>query len=279
MEQVLTIPEEITMVLSSSTANGASNKSAKGDYFEVQIEDGLKIPKTARNTNLRVEQADIWWTVPNIETGVNDKLYIFGPDTLDVDQLHTITIPQGLYDVSGLKQTILRELEVAGAKVSPSPLLSIEADEPTNKIEITLNYPTVYIDFTQGDTPRDILGFTNAIFGPFALITPQLAPNVAQFNTINYFIIHSDLTNRGIRFNNRYQQAIAKVGIDVPPGSQILYQPNHPTRVNAQELSGTTRSTIRMWLTDDLNRSVNTNSEDWSVRLVISYLDVVKERI
>ena len=68
-----TIPEEISMIVSSGPSTGASNRSADGSYFEVQLQDGLKIPKDALNINVRVEEATIWWVVPNIITGENDK--------------------------------------------------------------------------------------------------------------------------------------------------------------------------------------------------------------
>ena len=84
--------------------------------------------------------------------------------------------------------------------------------------------------------------------------------------------MHSDLTNAGIRFNNNYNQTVAQVLIDVSPGSQITYKPFNPAVIASQELAGTIRNNIRVWLTDDKNRRVNTNNEYYSCRLVIKYL-------
>ena len=80
------------------------------------------------------------------------------------------------------------------------------------------------------------------------------------------------MTNKGIRFNNNYNQTIGQVLIDVPSGSQIVSKPFNPARVNAPELAGTTRTNLRFWLTDDEDRRVNTNNEYWSARIVIHYL-------
>ena len=266
-----TVPEEISMIVSSDPQNGARNVSPDGSYFEVQLEDGLKIPKDALNVNISVEEATVWWTIPNIITGQNDKLYITGPDTADVIQNYVITIPQGLYNLSGINEAMIRELEAAGSKFDPEPLISLSPDEATQKVEMRFNYATVSIDFTQNNTPREILGFNSQIYSAVP-INPILAPNTAQFNQVNYLLIHSDLTNKGIRFNNSYNQTIGQVLIDVPPGSQIVSTPFNPAKISAQELAGTTRTNLRFWLTDDENRRINTNEEYWSARIVIKYL-------
>ena len=187
-------------------------------------------------------------------------------------QNFVITIPTGLYDLSGLNQSIARELEIAGAKSDPSPLITLSPDEPTQRVSMRLNYNDVSVDFRNTDTFREILGFNSLLYGPYVNPIDVLAPNVAEFNQINYFLIHSDLTTRGIRFNNNYTQSIAQVLIDTPPGSQIVSKPFNPAKVNCQELAGVRRSSIRIWLTDDRNRRVNTNSETYSCRIVISYL-------
>ena len=266
-----TIPEEISMIVSSDPTNGASNISPDGSYFEVQLQDGLSVPKDALNVNISVEEATIWWSVPNVITGENDKLYITGPDTLDVIQNFVLTIPQGLYDLSGINEAMARELEAAGAKIDPEPLITFSPDEATQRVQMRFNYGTVSIDFTQTDTPRVILGFDAQVYSPVPT-NPILAPNVAAFNRINFFLIHSDMTNKGIRFNNNYNQTIGQVLIDVAPGSQIVSRPFNPAKINAPELAGTTRTNLRFWLTDDEDRRVNTNNEYWSARIVINYL-------
>jgi hypothetical protein len=269
----MVIPEEISMIVSSDPAAGAINISPDGSYFEIQLQDGLQIPKEALNINIAVEEATVWWVVPNIITGENDKMYITGPDVGDVVQNYVVTIPQGLYDLSGINQAILRELENQGAKIDPDPLITLTPDEPTQKVEIRFSYPTVSVDFTQADTPRDILGFNSQVLGPYpGAPVSILADNVAAFNQINYFLIHSDLTNKGIRFNNNYSQTIAQVLIDVPPGSQIVSTPQNPAKINAPELGGAKRTNLRVWLTDDKDRRVNTNGEYFTARIVIHYL-------
>ena len=359
------LPEEISFVVSSDPDAGAINRSADGSYFEIQLDDGLQIPKEALNVNVRVEEATIWWVVPNIIKGQNDKMYITGEDApvitaydtmgfdvnntmsltgalfdilqstggplpvgsflvgdtinvesgalagssfvitnINADQAnqmnfdvnptssnqtvgnwtfsrtrpgtpnnYVITIPQGLYDLSGLNQAIQRDLENLGARTDPDPLISFTPDAATQKVEMRINYDDVSVDFTQTDTPRLILGFDSLVYGPYASAPIEiLAPNIAEFNQINYFLVHSDLVNKGIRFNNRYNQTISQVLIDVAPGSQIIHKPFNPAKSNAQELAGAKRNNMRFYITDDKQRQVSTNSEYWTARIVIDYL-------
>ena len=364
------VPQEISMILSSDPLNGAVNRSSDGSYFEVQLQQPIEIPKEALNATLSVEESAIWWSIPNIITNENNKMYITGPsaipeitsrttlgfpvgsqyvltsEALDVSTLsitnlaagmpiasfilgdifrpdsgtsagveyqitdiisdlvntktyivsgllpvnvvqngpfsrvrygiitnYVVTIAQGLYDLNGINQAILRELENAGALTDPNPLISFSPDEPTQKVEMRVNYSTVIVDFTLGDTPREILGFASAIYGPYNQVPISiLAPNVAYFNQVNYFLIHSDLTNKGIRFNNIYNQTIAQVLIDVSPGSQIVSRPYNPAKIQVPDLVGAKRNVLRLWLTDDRDRRVNTNGEFWNCRLVLRYL-------
>ena len=268
------VPNEISLLASSDPASGAINRSADGSQFEIQLEDALQIPEGAVNITLDIEEATVWWVIPNIITGVNDKMYLTVPRALD-DALtaYILTIPQGLYDLSGLNQAVLRELSNQGAKIAPTNTLNLSPDDATQRVELELYYIGSSVDFTQNGTFRNILGFNSQIIGP-SIIAPQvyIANNTAQFNQVNYFLIHSDLTNKGIRFNNSYSQTVSQVLIDVPPGSQIISRPFNPARINASELGGAKRTNIRFWLTDDKNRPVNTNNEFFTCRVAIKYL-------
>lgn len=272
------VPEETTILVSSDPAQGAINRSLDGSNFEIQLDDALAIPKDAINITLSCETATIWWTVPNIITGVNDTIYVFGDDdqAVPTPQLFTVVIPQGLYDLTGLNNAIQSGLEALGAKtvngVDPLPLISLLADSSTQKVFIRFNYTNVYVDFAPADTMREILGFDGIQYGPFANApVNELAPNVANFSTVEYFLIASDLVQKGIRFNNKYNQVISQVLIDVAPGSQIVNAPFNPARINAQELAGTRRTNLRFRLTDDQLRQVNTNGEFWTARIAIRY--------
>lgn len=273
------VRKEISLLVTSDPSQGAVNVSPDGSRFSVQFDDPLTIPKEAVNVQVEVPEALVWWTVPNIITGQNDTFYIFGDDdsAVPVPQLFVIQIEQGLYDLTGLNNALQSGLEAAGARTvdganNPLPLVSLSPDDATQKVLLRFNYPNVTVDFTQANTPREILGFDSLVYGPYPGAPLNiLAPNVAAFNQVNYFLIQSDLVQRGIRRNNRYNQIITQVNIDVAPGSQIVSTPFNPARTSADELAGTKRNILRFALTDDQNRAVNTNGEYWTARILITY--------
>jgi hypothetical protein len=358
--------EEISLIVSSDPEAGAVRRSADGSQFSIQMDDGIFIPKDARNVKVSVEESSVWWTIPNIITDVNDKMYLTGPsaatdisnvalgyppgatfiistnfltisaiigidaampldvwhvgDSFRVDsgslatnlyvisavvsngthtQIYTITpttdnqasgvntfsriralndirpyvvvIPQGLYDLHGLNQTIARELEALGSVIQPEPLITMTADSATQRVAFRFNYPTSSVDFTQGDTFRDLLGFDSNVYSD-VLPGAFLVPGIAAFGSINFFLIHSDLVQEGIRFNNSYNQTISQVLVSVLPGSQIVTQPFNPAVIQEPALIGQRRLALRFWLTDDKNQAVNTNGEYFSIRISIKYL-------
>lgn len=272
------IPEEISLLVSSDPSQGASNVTADGSEFQVGLEEPIEIPRDAVNVTVSVEEATVWWTVPNIIEGQNDTFTVFG-DREDggTAQLFSIKIPQGLYDLTGLNNSIQTLLENAGAKVTDGSntkqLIQIGSDSATQKILIRFNYANVYIDFTGSNSLRKILGYNSRQVGPFpSAPVNELADNVAEFNTVNYFLIASDLVQRGIRFNNRFNQIVSQVLINVSPGSQIISTPFNPPKVSAPELAGQKRGVLRFRLTDDKLRSVNTNGEYFTARIAIRYM-------
>ena len=187
------VPEEISLIVSSDPDAGAINVSSDGSQFEIQLDgEGIRIPKDAINVNVSVEESTVWWVIPNIITGENDTFYIYGDNdaTPAVPQLFTVVIPQGLYDLAGLNQAVQAELESLGARTvgaggEPLSLISLTADDATQKVRIRFNYTNVYVDFQPNNTPRQILGYNAEQYGPF-LTAPLslLAPNTAQFNQV-----------------------------------------------------------------------------------------------
>jgi len=271
------LKSEKSILVSSDPSQGAVNRSTDGSAFEIQLDTALQIPSDAMNITIRSEESTVWWTVPNIITGENNKFYIFGDNKIGGAELFIVSIQQGLYDLTTLNISLQSELEKAGARTKdvnnePLPLVSLSPDNATQKVLLRFNYPNVTVNFAQPDTPREILGFNSELYGPFPAAPLNVtAPNTAAFNRVNYFLIASDLVQKGIRFNNRYNQVISQVLIDVSPGSQIVSTPFNPAKSEADELAGASRSNLRFRLTDDKLRPVNTAGEYWSTRLVVEY--------
>ena len=198
----------------------------------------------------------MWNTSPNIITGSNDAFRITHFDgTLTVQ--YDIQIPQGLYDLTGLNSAIDRELVNDSA---PSNLITLLGDNPTQKTVIQINVTS------------PVLGFDSKVIGPVSGVVSYYSDNVAQFNNIEYFIIHSNIVGKGLRIGNNYSQAIAQINIDQAPGNQIIYSPYHTLFIPCNEIIGRVISGANFYLTDNNNNKVNTNGEIFSIRFALHYV-------
>jgi hypothetical protein len=265
------VPYEMALLASSDPSAGSQNLSADGSSFEVQLQEAIEIPKDAEEITIEAQEAAVWFTTANIKTGVNDTLYVTQPNAVDGTLTdYVVTIEQGLYNRTQMYAAFQREIVNQGGKAQSFGFLS---EESTQRIILAFNDVGTSIDFNPNNTPRFKLGFLAGIYGPFNVVPRTvIAQNVAQFASIQFWEIHTDLTNNGIRVNNTFTQAIAQVNIDKPPGSQVLYRPFNATKIPCPELRGSSRTNIRFWLTDQSNNLVDTNSEYWSVRVVVRYL-------
>ena len=244
------------------TSAGATEVSVNKDSFRVTLSPPIRVPGGARNCYVKVLQATIWNSSPNIVSGVNNLLRIRAVNT---DPWTDILIPTGQYTVSDLNSAITRELFNAGLSAT---LITITGDAATQKVQITFELATVEIEFTVTLTLREILGFNATIV--VGSPTVQLAPNIAQFNTINAFRIHSDIIDAGINVNGTQDDTVIFVPILASPGSQIVYSPFSPTPLSAQKLIGDQLSSVFVRVTDEINEAVIL-LEDFSLLLEINY--------
>lgn len=253
----------IPIVLSSDVESGANNKTIDGSSFSIHLERPIQVPKEAKYCYICCESAQIWNTVPNIVKDKNDKLYFSLNNVMD-----SITIEQGRYGLDSLDRELSRQLSVKGYD---KDLIRLKGELSTNKVVITFKGSNVKIDFTKTNTFRKILGFDSKIVDSNLKIYER-GQTIANFNSIQYFLIHVDLVDYGLRFNDSYSSIIEQVWINVKNGSQILSTPYNPVHIPCNELIGNSRNVINVWLTDEKNRLVNTGGENYTFRLVINYV-------
>jgi hypothetical protein len=269
------VTRDIGLDINSNPAAGARNVTAEGAQFDIFLDQAVSIPDDAFNATVRVDEATVWNSVFNISAALGNNKFRW----LDGGVPGDLTIGDGNYSVDSLYQEIYREYwELTGAH-----LVLLEEDSATERVVMFVigsgsfhTPPGVQIDFTAGDTPRVLLGFNAALYptaGPTLGSTKVDAPNVANFAPVQYFKIHSDI-GEGIRSNNGFDQTIARINIDAPPGSQVTMNVFNPARSEANALIGADRNRFRFWLTDELNRLVDTH-EVWSVRVTIEYQEVI----
>lgn len=262
--------------VSSDPNLGARNVANNGSSFEVLFNPPLSVPKDAMNVKVSVERATTWYTYPNISVSQNNNQFYVNEGATP----YVLTIPDGLYSLDQLSQTILNEGTNAGITNSPNPFIQLTGNEATQRVEITFGYSNISVDWN-ADSPYVILGFdlgtqtgpTSSLPIPPAdpLDYQYTADSVAGFNTVNEVFIKSDLVNDGIPLNNKFDGVLTNIQIDVPPGSQQTYQPFRPLYCSGHSLKSVQRSNVRFYLTDEDGNFLDTAAEFWTATIRISY--------
>ena len=228
------IEKVFSYVFSSDPANGAQNLSADGSSFSTTLDYPISVPSDALYCTLEVQSANIWYTTPNISIANNNNTFSF-QDELGVN--HTLTIPNGLYDLDQLQTTIINLMNNIPLTYDGSSYFLFQGSV-TQKVQITYLQANLQIYWTTS-TLRSILGFDAVDAGVLPKGTTVTGQHVAAFNTVTSFLIHANnLVNIGLPVNNTYNQVIANVFINVLPGSLINYTPQLPPKVVTNELIG-----------------------------------------
>jgi hypothetical protein len=259
---------EIPLLVSSNEAAGAFNVNEQHSRFDVELPQPLSIPKMAKNITVSVTNATIWYTSFNVSEELKNNHFY-----LDVsgDAVYNVTIPDGLYDLKSIAHAVNVGLVNQGVD---SNIITFIGDPASQKVVINFTRAGLRVDFTGANSCLEIMGFSNAVH-PAAYTTDIYSlygTTTAYFNTIQYFLIHSDIVSGGIPVNGKSTSVIAQVLIDGPPGSQLIYSPNNPIYIPSQRLAGMNLSRLHFWITlDDGVTQPNLNNEHYSVLLVIKY--------
>lgn len=268
----------LTYLFDSNPATGAVNINSLGSEFSVDFDATLIIPEAAKNINIVVKNAVVWFVTPNI-TILNNKLRIrYGLTTYDID------IPVGLYDIDTLSTKINTTLNINSNGLVPIDLIELLPDFAENKIVIQFNYYDTDIDFTIDNSLGQILGFSSQILvgnkGPVGSGTPPEGPvpyyfqgdEFAKFNTTDYYLIKcSKLISRGLQFNGEYLGVLCRIDIRGNINTKLEYDPNQAPVIPAPGLRGTRLSSLTFQLVNQNNELVDTRGEYWSLVFEIHY--------
>lgn len=257
------VQHQIPLILDSNPAGGAKNVSSDGSSFAVNYKLNIKIPKDAINITCELHSANVWNSSPNISAlhGNNHFIFTTGGTTYD------LTIADGLYSLEQLEDTLTKLMVNEGLTGDE---INLVANESTQKVVIHFTQAGQSIDFTGSNTVRDILGFDAAVYSSGTGEQFVGAPNVAGFNTLNYFLIKNSLVEYGIPFNSQYKNILGIVNITEEPGSLIAYESSNPVRTPADHLAGRDISTFRTWITSETHEPVQM-VDYWSYVLIIRY--------
>lgn len=249
---------EHSLIFSSASDNGAEGVSSNKDSFSVSLQPPLNIPTDAKYCNIACETAELFNSSPNILTGVNNQIKIKCDSNTGVLTTYTVDLDQALYDLPALDQAIKSSLLNQGAITSPSYAIDLLASESDQKVVIQFNTLNAEVILNTATSMRGILGFNSGVYTNTGTVAgfQTKAQNVADFATVSSYLLHTSLVKDGMRLNNRHSSIIAQIMIDVDVGSQILFRPTNPAKLDASHLIGNKVGRVDIWMTNQKDEGV-----------------------
>lgn len=199
--------QTIDAQLSSATVLGGL-KSDNGAAVTIPLDPPISVPGNAISATLECLSSDIWFTSPNIEIGVRDRLWITapGPDWDCVSSglvgptlqwvptqpdlvtpipfvSQEIIIPPGLYNITTLNETLYRQQSLYFCKNTAGQYpVALAANTATGGSFIDLKLGFTVVDFIQAtdtESVRHVLGYDPEILSQDGL-------TVGSIGYINY---------------------------------------------------------------------------------------------
>jgi len=256
---------QIPIFFDSSPESGAYNITPNRDRFTVQFERPIEIPAEARNPTIELNQANVWNTVYNISAANNNNQFGLILNGVPV----VVEIQDGLYDIESLEDAVDRGLTNIGLTAG---LVRFTGDNASQRVIVEFTAAGQQIDFTVSNACNTVLGFETQIYPTLPTTGNQyiVAPNVANLNVLEYFILHTDIVGTGISINGVFRNVIGKVLLTSDPGYLITYQPYNPIQVPINNQIGNSISQVVCWITDHKNKPIQMN-DNWSMDLIIRY--------
>lgn len=257
-----------TYLFSSDSVNGALNIDATGSSFSVDMTRyPLRMPNNCKNVTASLISASVPYVSPNISADLANNIFSFNY----LGTNYTMVIPNGLYSLSSLQA----QIAIGLADLSlPQNIFSFIGNGSTQKVSIVFNYANTYINFTIPNSFNQLMGFGNVLVPPVPSVLGQIvtAPNVAEFDTLQSFIITTSLLNNGIPLNGSFSQGVVGlIPITTAPGIRITYQPSLPIIINANELIGQYRTSATFRILNQRGQAIDMLNQIWNFTLQFSY--------
>lgn len=253
----------IPIFLLSNSSNSIFIDNVRKNTFSTTLDNPIFIQEGARNCYLSLRMASIVNFFYNISATLGNNILYF-TDDVGLPQKYTITIPDGAYEVSQLNLTFKNWLLNNG--FSDQDLTLIE-DVALQKVIISVaSNRGIQIPTGLGQ----VLGFNNTpIFNSSGSTLFYTAQNVAKFNNVISLCVDTSLCSSNL-YNGKLTNLIAVVPINVPVSSIILYDPQTPLKIPADNLINNSIYNISINILDQ-NRNPVEIIENYSILLEIEY--------
>jgi hypothetical protein len=200
-----------------------------------------------RKYSLALVNIETYHSFPNVDATNNRFVY----STDNGATWQTITVPEGSYEITDLDRFIKEALKDDAVELQPNV--------NTLKCVLKISKPNYSVSFQGDSTLKEMLGFDSKIYGPGS----HEGVNNVDILKVNSILVHCDLIG-GSYVNGQNFPTLYSFFANVPPGYKIVQSPHNLVYLPV------TRHVIndmRVWLTDQNNRSLNLRGETVTVRL------------
>ena len=273
---------------SSDPKNGAILLDNTGSRFAIQLTQPLVFPK-CKNLDLLLNSASIWYTSANISKSLyNNATFSF---TYTYQNIHndtvvqtvTVDLPDGLYSLQDVYDQLALMCDLQLTTTVFEKLFAFTSFFSIQKVAIQFLANNLQINWDLS-TVRTLLGFgVDQDAWPGQSINNHItdiagksvqANNVGNFSALTSYYIHSSLVNNGLSVNGSYRNILGEVPITVTPGELLNYKALAPAiAFNANELIGTTWTTLQFWISSQTDAILNMNGESFSfsITAIVTY--------
>lgn len=259
--------------------------STKGNQVTVNFNPKINL-ESKKKYQLRCLNANIVYCMPNVISGVNNKLYYNINGATDGASFRTLTFDAGLYGLRDINRTI-SYFTADPNNGNNSKLIQFSADAATSKIYVTFDQPNTAISLFFTDSIMTMLGFDISqansslgyTIGNYPVKASLKSKNQAQLNSLQNILIKCDIVT-GSYQNSQLSNVIACVTPDVASYSTIIYSPLHPLRL---PINVDTIESMTITLVDQDGKEVDLGTDNgalppelWSVQLDISPIEMAR---
>lgn len=226
------------------------------DNFSINFSPPIPL---SSNWEIALESCSIWYSWYNISSDYNNNTFRYNNGSV----WKNIAITNGLYTIDDLNGFIKSAMKSNGDYTAGSPdvfYIDITPNYNTFKLRITLSN-SYQVDLTVG-TLYQLFGFDPIIVST----TQEGTNNVNITNGVNRIMLHVDCVTGSYKGQSS-TDIIYSFTADDAPSSLLTIQPNRLLFLPVNK-SGNLDS-IRVYITDQLNRRVNLNNEELSVVLFL----------
>lgn len=200
--------------------NSANARSITEDNSTITINLGNPVI-VPEGSKCRVIKSTIWYDFPNIRGPNNIMEFTYN------GFVYNIIIPDGLYSVTDLVETLNEKLDNLGIP----HIFTLTPDESTGKTSLKVTYaPATFAMNFEVNNPifRDLLGFQGVFAGASSTwVDSNVKSNLNQVNAV---FVHCSFANSGW-FNERGgSDIIHQILITESPGSQIVTEDFNPIK-------------------------------------------------